>query len=124
MLYRDGSLQEKAKTDGQRMTTFDRREEAFEARFAHDENIDFRAHARRNLKLGLWAAGHLGKSGDEAHEYAQALVTAEIEGTGQDSVFRKLQHDLRMAAVPQSDHQIKRQMDDLLAESRQEIRGR
>ena len=105
------------------MTTFDRREEAFENRYAHDEELAFRAHARRNHKLGLWAAGHLGKHGQEAEEYAQAMVTAEIEGGGDEAIVTKLRHDFGIVQVAQSEHQIRRKMDELLAQALVDVRA-
>lgn len=76
------------------MTTFDDREKAFENKFAHDEALQFRAGARRNKLLGLWAAGVLGKTGDEANSYAADLVAEDINEHGEEDVFRKLSADL------------------------------
>lgn len=76
------------------MTLFDEREHAFEAKFAHDAEMRFRAEARRNRKLGFWAAGLLGKEGDEAAAYAREVIKAEFEEAGQDDVFRKLRRDI------------------------------
>ncbi|GHC11336.1 hypothetical protein IQ03_00913 [Gemmobacter caeni] len=76
------------------MTTFDDREQAFEAKFAHDADMQFRAEARRNKLAGLWAAGLLGKSGDEAAEYAMTIVAADFEEAGSEDVVRKLSADL------------------------------
>ena len=104
------------------MTTFDKREEAFENRFVHDEELEFKAHARRNRKLGLWAAQQLGLDGEDAEEYAQALISAEIDGGGSEALVGKLQHDFAAAKVGQSEHQIRRHMDEFLAEARQEVR--
>jgi hypothetical protein len=76
------------------MTTFDDRENAFEAKFAHDSEMQFRAEARRNRLAGLWAAGLLGKSGDEAAAYAMEVVSADFEEAGDEDVVRKLVADL------------------------------
>lgn len=76
------------------MTTFDDRENAFEAKFAHDSEMQFRAEARRNKLLGLWAAGLLGKSEDEAAAYAIEVVSADFEEAGDDDVVRKVVADL------------------------------
>jgi hypothetical protein len=76
------------------MTTFDDRENAFEAKYAHDSEMIFRAEARRNRLLGLWAAGLLGKSGDEAAEYAMSVVQADFEEAGSEDVVRKVAADL------------------------------
>ena len=76
------------------MTTFDDRENAFEAKFAHDGEMQFKAEARRNKLLGLWAAGLMGKSGDEAAAYALEVVTADFEEAGVEDVVRKVAADL------------------------------
>ena len=76
------------------MTTFDDRENAFEAKFAHDSEMQFRAEARRNRLAGLWAAGLLGKSGDEATAYAMEVVSADFEEAGDEDVVRKIVADL------------------------------
>jgi hypothetical protein len=76
------------------MTTFDDRENAFEAKFAHDSDMQFRAEARRNKLLGLWAAGLMGKSGDDAAEYAIEVVSADFEEAGDEDVVRKVVADL------------------------------
>lgn len=76
------------------MTTFDERETAFENKFAHDEEMKFKAQARCNKMLGLWAAELLGKSGDEAESYARSIVAADFEEPGQEDVVRKLAEDL------------------------------
>jgi hypothetical protein len=76
------------------MTTFDDRENAFEAKFAHDSEMQFRAEARRNRLAGLWAAGLLGKSGDEAAAYAMDVVSADFEEAGDEDVVRKIVADL------------------------------
>ncbi len=104
------------------MTTFDQREKAFESRFAHDEELMFRAHARRDRRLGLWAAALLGKQDSEADEYAQALISAEIEGGGSDAVGTKLQHDFKLGNVALTEAEIRHEMDRVLAEALREIR--
>jgi hypothetical protein len=76
------------------MTTFDDRENAFENKFAHDAEMQFRAEARRNKLVGLWAAELLGKSGDEAAAYALEVVSADFEEAGIEDVVRKLVADL------------------------------
>ena len=76
------------------MATFDDRERAFESKFAHDADMQFRAEARRNKLLGLWAAGLLGKSGDEAAAYAVTVVQADFEEAGVEDVVRKVAADL------------------------------
>ena len=72
------------------MTTFDKREDAFEKQFAHDEELKFKAEARRNKLLGLWAAEKLGKSGADADAYAKEVVAADFEEAGDADVLRKV----------------------------------
>lgn len=96
------------------MTTFDQRQEGFEKKFAHDEELRFKATARRNKLLGLWAAEKLGLSGAEAEDYAKTVVRADFEEAGDDDVFRKIKGDLDARKVEQSDHQIRRTMDELM----------
>ena len=76
------------------MTTFDKREQGFEAKFVHDEELMFRATARSNKLLGLWAAGRLGLSGDAAASYATALVTDHLENQTMDEILDKVSGDL------------------------------
>ena len=76
------------------MTTFDERESGFEAKYAHDEEMQFRAQARANKLLGLWAADLLGKSGDDAAAYAASVVKADFEEAGHEDVYRKVAGDL------------------------------
>jgi len=76
------------------MTTFDDRENAFENKYAHDAEMQFRAEARRNKLLGLWAAEMMGKTGDEAAEYARQVVAADFEEAGSEDVVRKVVADL------------------------------
>jgi hypothetical protein len=97
------------------MTTFDQRKDAYETKFARDEELKFKAVARRNKLLGLWAAGLLGKTGEAADAYAKTVVAADFEEAGDDDVFRKVRADLDAAGVAQSDHQIRRTMDELMA---------
>ena len=96
------------------MTTFDKRKDAFEAKFAHDQELQFKAGARRNRLLGLWAAGLLGKTGADADAYAREVVAADFEELGDEDVFRKIRKDFDAAGVQQSDHQIRRNMDELM----------
>ena len=76
------------------MTTFDDRENAFENKFAHDAEMQFKAEARRNKLLGLWAAELMKKSGDEAAEYAKEVVRSDFEEAGDEDVYRKVSGDL------------------------------
>ena len=76
------------------MSTFEDRENAFENKYAHDEQMKFKAEARRNILVGLWAAELLGKSGDEAEAYAKDVVMADFEEAGHEDVVRKVAGDL------------------------------
>jgi hypothetical protein len=105
------------------MTGFDKREEGFEKKFAHDEELRFKASARRNKLLGLWAAEKLGKSGSEAETYAKSVVAADFEEAGDEDVFRKIRGDFDAASVAQSDHQIRRTMDELMAKAVEQIKA-
>ena len=105
------------------MTTFDKREEGFEKQFAHDEDLKFKANARRNKLLGLWAAEKLGLSGADADAYAKAVVMADFEEPGDNDVFRKIRRDFDAKGVTQSDQQIRRTMDDLMAKAVADIKA-
>lgn len=105
------------------MTTFDRREEGFEKKFAHDEELRFKATARRNKLVGLWAAEKLGMSGETAEEYAREVVRADFDEPGEEDVFRKIRTDFDAAKVEQSDHQIRRRMDELMHTAIEQIRA-
>ena len=96
------------------MTTFDKREDGFENKYAHDAELQFKAEARRNKLLGLWAAGLLGKTGAAAEAYAKEVVAADFEKAGDSDVFGKIRRDFDAAGVRQSDHQIRREMDGLM----------
>jgi hypothetical protein len=104
------------------MTTFDKREEGFEQKFAHDEELRFKATARRNKLLGHWAAEKLGLSGAEADSYALALVMSDIEAGGHD-VASKIRKDFDAKGVAQSDHQIGRAMTELMEKAIADIQA-
>jgi hypothetical protein len=99
------------------MTTFDKREEGFEKKFAHDEELRFKASARRNKLLGLWAAEKLGLSGTEAESYAKEVVISDLDEQGDHDVFRKIRADFDAKGIDQSDHQIRRTMVDLMEQA-------
>lgn len=105
------------------MNTFDKREEGFEKKFAHDEELRFKANARRNKLLGLWAAEKLGITGDQAAAYAKEVVMADIEEAGGHDAFRKIRTDFDAKGVVQSDHQIRRTMDELMGQAIAQIRA-
>ena len=100
------------------MTTFDDRENAFESKFAHDADMQFKAEARRNKLLGLWAAGLLGKLGDDANAYATEVVKSDFEEAGDDDVFRKVSGDLGDKA---SEDEIRGKMKELLGEAKAQL---
>ena len=106
------------------MSSFDERQDKFEKKFAHDAGLRFKAEARRNKLLGQWAAGLLGLSGDKAEAYAKSVVAADLQEKGDEDVFRKLRADFTAAGVEQSDHQIRRHMDELLAKAVEEIQAK
>jgi hypothetical protein len=95
-------------------TSFDKRKEGFEKQFAHDEELRFKAYARRNKLLGLWAAGLLGKTGADAEAYAKEVVLADFEEAGDNDVVRKVVKDLAGKA---DESEIRAQMDALLAQA-------
>jgi hypothetical protein len=105
------------------MTTFDKREEGFEKKFAHDEELRFKASARRNRLLGQWAAEKMGLTGEAVAAYAKEVVMADFEEAGDDDVFRKVRKDLDAKGVAQSDHQIRRTMDELMEKAIAEIKA-
>lgn len=105
------------------MSTFDRREEGFERKFAHDEELKFKAQARRNKLLGLWAAELMGLTGDAAEAYAKDVVKSDFEEPGDEDVFRKVRQDFDKKGVDQSDHQLRRTMDELMETAIQQIQN-
>jgi len=103
------------------MSELDKRRVSFESKFARDAELKFKAEARRNKMLGLWAADLMGLSGDEANSYAKEVIRSDFEEAGDDDVFRKLRADLDDKGVEQSDHQIRRTMDEFLAKAIEEL---
>lgn len=103
------------------MTTFDKREEGFEKKFAHDEELQFKAMARRNKLLGLWAAELLGKAGDDANAYAKEVVLADFEEAGDGDVLKKVVKDLEGKGVTEA--QIRARMNELLAQAVAQIQA-
>jgi hypothetical protein len=99
------------------MTTFDKREEGFEKQFAHDEELRFKATARRNKLLGLWAAEKMGLTGPQADAYAKEVVMSDFEEAGDEDVFRKIRKDFDAKGVAQTDEQIRAVMIDLMAQA-------
>ena len=103
------------------MSNMKDREEGFERKFAFDEELRFKATARRNKLLGLWAAEKLGKSAADADAYAKEVVASDFEEAGDEDVFRKIRKDFDVAGIDQSDHQIRRTMDELMATAADQI---
>ncbi|MCB2110410.1 MAG: DUF1476 domain-containing protein [Defluviimonas sp.] len=100
------------------MTTFDDRENAYENKFAHDEELRFKAEARRNRLLGLWAAELMGKTGEAAADYARSVVAADFEEAGDEDVFRKVAGDLGSLT---DDRAIRAKMAELMVEARRQV---
>ncbi|MCC5967261.1 MAG: DUF1476 domain-containing protein [Natronohydrobacter sp.] len=100
------------------MTTFQDRERAFENKYAHDQEMVFKAVARRNKKLGLWAAGLLGKTGADIEAYAMEVIRADFEEAGHEDVVRKLLADLAGVA---DEATIRAKMAELLTEAKAEL---
>ncbi|HEV1999370.1 MAG TPA: DUF1476 domain-containing protein [Xanthobacteraceae bacterium] len=106
------------------MTTFDKREDAFEKRYAHDEELRFKANARRNKRLGLWVAEKLGLPAAETDVYAKSVVMADFEESGDHDVLRKVRADLDAKGRKDvSDKELRRVMDELLAQAIEEIKA-
>jgi hypothetical protein len=105
------------------MTTFDKREEGFEQQFAHDEELRFKATARRNKLLGLWAAEKLGLNAAEAESYAKSVMMSDIEDVGTHDVMGKIRKDFDAKGVVQSDHQIGRVMSELMEKAIADIKA-
>lgn len=103
------------------MSGFDKREEGFESKFAHDADLRFKAEARRNKLVGAWAAELMGLTGDAAEAYGKELVKEDLKEAGDDDVFRKLRADFDAKGIEQSDHQIRRTMDEMFAKAVEEI---
>ena len=105
------------------MTTFNDREKAFENKFAHDEELRFKATARRNKLLGLWAAEKLGKAGADADAYAKAVVLADFEEAGDEDVLRKVKADFVTGNVVVADEEIRKVMTELLLKAAEDIQA-
>jgi hypothetical protein len=105
------------------MTTFDQSKDAYENKFAHDEELRFKATARRNKLLGLWAAEKLGKSGADAEAYAKSVVVADFEEAGDEDVVRKVKNDFALAGVSVTDTEIRTVMTELLIKAADDIQA-
>jgi hypothetical protein len=105
------------------VTTFDKREEGFEKKFAHDEELQFKAGARRNKLLGMWAAEKMGLASAQAETYAKEVVMADFEEPGDHDVFRKIRKDLDGRKVALSDQELRRVMDELMVQAIAQIKA-
>ena len=105
------------------MTTFDKREDSFEKKFAHDEALRFRAEARRNKMLGLWAAEKLGKSGADAETYSKEVIAADVAEQGEEDVYRKLRRDFDAGRVDMSEHRIRRAISEFMTQAVAQIKA-
>jgi hypothetical protein len=99
------------------MTTFDKREEGFEKQFAIEEELKFKADARRNKLLGLWVAEQLGLSGDAAASYAREVVAADFEAAGARDVVHKVTADLAAKGITIEEAQLRTKMGELMAQA-------
>ena len=105
------------------MASFDERREGFEKKFAHDEELRFKATARRNKLLGLWAAGLIGRTGEDAAAYASAVVVADFEEAGDGDVIRKVMADLAAAGRQTAEAEIRAKLDEFLAQAAADIQA-
>ena len=105
------------------MTTFDDRERGFEKRFALDQEQEFKASARRNRALGLWAAGLMGLEGKHVDDYAKAVVKSDLELPGDDDVLRKVFEDLKGSGVDITESAVRMKMAELLAQARESVKA-
>ncbi len=105
------------------MTTFDKREEGFEKKFALDAEQKFKAEARRNKLLGLWVAEKLGLSGDAANAYAREVVAADFEEAGHGDVLRKVMNDLSAKDIAISEAELRVKMDELMAQAIMQVKA-
>ena len=103
------------------MSEFDKRERAAEKKFELDQELEFKAQARRAKLIGLWAAGLMGLADDAAADYAKSVVIADLEEAGVEDLFKKIRADLDLHSVTLSDHQIRAKMEECLIEARSQI---
>jgi hypothetical protein len=100
---------------------FEKREKAFEAKWAHDEELRFKVYARRNKLLGLWAAAEMGVTGPAADAYAKEVIAADFERAGDEDVFEKVRRDFDGRGIALSDHMIRRKMEELLDAAKHQV---
>jgi hypothetical protein len=105
-----------------RMTTFDDRERGYEAHFAHDQEQEFKAEARRDRMIALWAGERMGLTGEKLTDYAAAVIRADLKEPGDDDVFRKVMADLAEKSVECLPHELRERMDAFLTQARNDLR--
>ena len=103
------------------MTTFSDREKAFEDKYKHDQELQFKVEARRNKLLGLWAAELMGRSGGDADSYAKEVVSADFEEPGDADVVRKVLGDFEKQGVEMSEHRLRKKMDELMQVAKEQV---
>ena len=103
------------------MTTFNEREKAFEDKYKHDQDLQFKVEVRRNKLLGLWVAELLGLSGADAEAYAKEVISADFEEPGDADLVRKIMGDLGAKNVEMSEHRLRKRMDELVVEAKEQI---
>jgi len=106
------------------MSSFNEREKAFESKFAHDQELKFKATARRNKLLGEWAAEQMHLTGDDAAAYVSEVIRADLEEPGDEDLFRKVWGDLQAKNSSLSEHQVRRQIQDLMEEAIRQVEGK
>jgi len=105
------------------MTTFDKRKDEAETRYKHDQELDFKAGARRNKLLGLWAAEQMGITGDSADAYAKEVVIADFDRPGDEDVLEKILKDLTDKGLDISAHRVRKEMDQLMEVAHEQVRN-
>lgn len=103
------------------MSTFDDREKQFEAKFQHDQELQFKVTARRNRLLGEWAGELMGLSGDALKDYAKEVVQSDFDKPGDEDVLEKVLGDLNGKKIEVTNHQVRKQMDDLMGEAKKQV---
>lgn len=103
------------------MSTFDERQKGFETKFAHDQDLKFKAESRRNKMLGEWAAGLMGLAGPAVEDYVKAVRKADLAEKGDDDVLRKIIKDLGDKGVKTTEGDVRKKMDEFLAAAVQQI---
>lgn len=103
------------------MTSFGDREKAFEDKFKHDQELQFKVEARRNKLLGLWVAELMGRAGDDAASYAKEVIASDFEEPGDGDVVRKVMGDLEKAEIEMSEQRLRKKMEEFMVEAKQQV---